>query len=82
MWNMKVTVVSLVVGALVNPAKSLEKRLETIDIETKITELQNYVLIHSSRILQKFIEVSGGLLTPCIKKYNKFVGRNKRATMQ
>ena len=51
MWNMKVIVVSLVVGALVSPAKSLEKRLETIGIETKITELQNYVLIHTSKIL-------------------------------
>ena len=42
-WNMKVTVVPLVVGALGTPAKALEKRLKNIGIETKITELQKTV---------------------------------------
>ena len=56
-WNMKVIVVPLVVGALRTPAKELEKRLKTCGIETKITELQKTVLIHTSRILQKVIEV-------------------------
>ena len=55
-WNMKVTVVPLVVGALGNPAKALEKRLKTIGIETKITELQKTVLIHTSRIVRKIFE--------------------------
>ena len=50
-WNMKVIVVRLVVGALGTPAKELEKRLKTIGIETKITELQKTVLIHTSKIL-------------------------------
>ena len=39
-WNMKVAVVPLVVGALGTPAEALEKRLKSICIETKITELQ------------------------------------------
>ena len=56
-WNMKVIVVPLVVGALGTPAKELEKRLKTIDIETKITELEKTVLIHASRILLKVTEV-------------------------
>ena len=56
-WNMKVIVVPLVVGALRTPTKELEKRLKTFGIETKITELQKTVLIHTSRILQKVIEV-------------------------
>ena len=56
-WNMKVTVVPLVVGALGTPAKALEKRLKTIGIETKITELQKAIMIHTSRILRKVIEV-------------------------
>ena len=33
------TVVPLVVGALGTPATALEKRLKTIGIETKVTEL-------------------------------------------
>ena len=56
-WNMKVTVVPLVVEALGTLAEALEKRLKTIGIETKITELQKTVLIHTSRILQKVLEV-------------------------
>ena len=56
-WNMKVIVVPLVVGALGTPAKEQEKRLKTTYIEIKITELQKTVLIHTSRILQKVIEV-------------------------
>ena len=56
-WNMKVIVVPLVLGALGTAAKEIEKRLKTISIETKITELQKTVLIHTSRILRKVIEV-------------------------
>ena len=55
-WNMKVTVVQLVVGALGTPAKPLEKRFNTIAIEIKITELQNTGLIHTARILRKVLE--------------------------
>ena len=54
---MKVTVVPLVVGALGSPAKALKKRLKNIGIETKITELQKTVLIHTTRILRKVLEV-------------------------
>ena len=38
-WNIKVAVVLLVVETLGKPPKALEKRLKTIGIETKITEL-------------------------------------------
>ena len=59
-WNMKVTLVPLVVGALGTPAKALEKILKTIPIEAKITESQKKhfsVLIHTSRIFGKVLEV-------------------------
>ena len=81
-WNMKVIVVPLVVGALGTAAKEIEKRLKTISIETKITELQKTVLIHTSRVLQKFTEVRGVLLTPYLKKYNISVGRNQQTIIQ
>ena len=57
LWNMKVTIASLVVRTLGTRAKASEKRLKTIRIETKITELQKTVLIHASRILGKVLEV-------------------------
>ena len=44
-WNMKVTLVPLVVGALDTPAKALEKRLKTIAIETKIIESQKTICL-------------------------------------
>ena len=49
---MKVTMFSLVVGAVVTPVEGLEKKLKDIGIETKITELQKTVLIYTSRILR------------------------------
>ena len=79
---MKVIVVLLVVGAVGTPAKEPEKRLKTIGIETKTTELQKTVLIHTSRILQKVIAMWGVLLTPHLTEYNISVGRNQRATIQ
>ena len=55
--NMKVKMVPLVAGALDASTKALEKRLKVIGFETKITELQKSVLIHTSRILQKVPKV-------------------------
>ena len=57
LWNIKVGVVLLLVGALGTPAKTLGKRLKTIGIDTKVTKLQRAVLIHTSRFFQKVIEV-------------------------
>ena len=57
LWNRKVILVPLVVGALGTSVKELEKRLKTIGIDTKITELQNTGLIYTGRILRKVIEV-------------------------
>ena len=54
---MKVRVVSLLVGSLGTPAKALDKRLNTIGIDTNITELQKTVLINISRILRNVAEV-------------------------
>ena len=51
LWNMKVTGVPLVVGALGTLAKAQGKRLKTNGIKTKITELQKTVLMYTSRIL-------------------------------
>ena len=56
-WNMKVTVVPLVVEPLDTPTQALEKRLKTIGVKTKITELQTAVLIHNNRIVRKVFEV-------------------------
>ena len=74
-WNMKVTVVLLVAGVLCTPIKALQERLETIGIETKITELQKTFSIHTSRILRRVHEVWDVLLTSFLKKKNISFGR-------
>ena len=56
-WNVKVKVVPVVTGALGRPSKTLEKRLQTIGIETRIMELQKTVLLYTGRILQKILEM-------------------------
>ena len=66
-WNMKMTVVPLVTATLDNPTKTLEKRLKSIGIDTNINKLQKTVLIHTSRILLKALELWQVLLTPYLK---------------
>ena len=57
----------LVAGALGTPKKIEEKKMKTIVIETKNNELQKPVLIFTSQILRKVLEVWGVLLTPYLK---------------
>ena len=47
----------LVAGALGTPKKIEEKKMKTIVIETKNNELQKPVLIFTSQILRKVLEV-------------------------
>ena len=57
LWNMKIVVIPVVLGALGTTPKTLQKRMKGIGIETKIGELQKTVIIHTVRILRKFLEV-------------------------
>ena len=56
-WSMRVTVIPKVIGALGTTPKKLKKRLEDIGIETRVTELQKTVILHSARILRKVLEI-------------------------
>ena len=47
-WNMKVKVISLVLGALGTTPNMLRNWVKEIDIETQITELQKTVLLHTA----------------------------------
>ena len=56
-WNMKVKVIPLVIGAIgATPIKSRNWSKER-GIETQITELQKTVLLHTAQILLKVLEV-------------------------
>ena len=49
-WNMKVKVIPLVIGALGTASIKLRNWLKEIGIETQITEWQKTVLPHTARI--------------------------------
>ncbi len=57
LWGMKVTVIPIVIGALGTAPKRMKKRWEDIGIETRVTELQKTVILHSARILRKVLEI-------------------------
>ena len=57
LWGMRVTVIPIVTGTLGTTPKKLKKRLEDIGIETRVTELQKTVILHSARILRKVLEI-------------------------
>ena len=50
LWDMKVVVIPIVLGALGKTPKTLQKRMTDIGIETKIGELQKAVILHTARI--------------------------------
>ena len=57
LWGMRVTVIPIVIGTLGTTPKKLKKRLEDIGIETRVIELQKTVILHSTRILRKLLEI-------------------------
>ena len=52
LWNMTVTVVPIMVGALGTVPKGLEKRLEELEIRRRIEPIQTTALLRSARILR------------------------------
>ena len=56
-WNMKVIVTPVIIGALGATPEKLKKRLQDLGIDTKIVELQKSAIIHTARILRKVLEV-------------------------
>ena len=56
LWNMKVKVVPIVIGALGTPPKDIKRRVQELGIETRIEEMQKTVILQSARILRKVLE--------------------------
>ena len=56
LWNMKVKVIPIVVGALGTVPKGLERGLESLEIRGRIETIQNTALLQSARILRRVME--------------------------
>ena len=56
LWNMKVTIVPIVIGALGTITKGLLKGLEDLDIGGRAETIQTTALLRTARILRRVLE--------------------------
>ena len=63
LWNMKVTIVPIVIGALGTITKGLLKGLEDLEIGRRVETIQTRALLRTARILRRVLETWGSLLS-------------------
>ena len=56
LWNMKLTVIAIVIGALGTITKGLIRRLEALEIRGLIETIQTTALLSSARIQKRILE--------------------------
>ena len=57
LWNMKVTIVPIVIGALRTITKGLLKALEDLEIGGRVETIQTTALLRKARILRRVLEI-------------------------
>ena len=63
LWNMKVTIVQIVIGAFGTIAKGLLKGLEDLEFGGRVETIQMTALLRTARILRRVLETLGDLLS-------------------
>ena len=63
LWNMKVTIVPIVIGALGTITKELLKVLEDLEVGGRVETIQTTALLRTARILRRVLETWGDLLS-------------------
>ena len=63
LWNMKITIVPIVFGALGTITKGLLKGLEDLEIGGRVETIQTTALLRTARILRRVLETWGDLLS-------------------
>ena len=63
LWNMKVTIVLIVIGALGTITKGLLKGLEDLEVGGRVETIQTTALLRTARILRRVLETWGDLLS-------------------
>ena len=61
LWNMKVTIVPIVIGALGTMSKGLLKGQEDFEIGGRVETIQTTALLRTARILRRVLETWGDL---------------------
>ena len=63
LWNMKVTIVPIVIGAFSTVTKGLLKGLEDLEVGGREETIQTTALLKTARILRRVLETWGNLLS-------------------
>ena len=63
LWNMKVTIMPIVIGALGTITKGLLKGLEDLEVGGRVETTQMTALLRTARILRRVLETWGDLLS-------------------
>ena len=63
LWNMKVTIVPIVIGALGTITKGLLRGLEDLEVGGRVETIQTTALLRTARILRRVLETWGDLLS-------------------
>ena len=63
LWNMKVTIIPIVIGAFGTVTKGLLKGLEDLEVGGQVDTIQTTALLKRARILRSVLETWGDLLS-------------------
>ena len=63
LWNMKVTIILIVIGAFGTITKGLLKGQEDVEVRGRVETIQTTALLRTARILRKVLETWGHLLS-------------------
>ena len=63
LWNMKVTIVPIVIGAFGTITKGLLKGLEDLEVGGRIETIEMTALLRTARMLRRVLETCGDLLS-------------------
>ncbi len=56
LWNMKVTIIPIVIGAFGTVTKGLLKGLEDLEVGERVKTIQTTALLKTARILRRVLE--------------------------
>ena len=63
LWNMKVTIIPIVIGAFGKVTKELLKGLDDLEVKGRVEIIQTTTFLRTDRILRRFLETWGDLLS-------------------
>ena len=63
LWNMKVTMIPIVIGALGRVTKGLVQGLKDLEIRGRVEKFQNTAFFSSAKILRRDVEIWWDLLS-------------------